>query len=43
MAASVYVALALQPSVAAIMFVTLAAYIPITIYLTEVGAEGGLG
>ena len=34
-AASIYVATALRPSVAAIMFVTLASYIPITIVLTE--------
>ena len=34
-AAAVYVAAALEPWVAAIMFVTLASYIPLTIYLTE--------
>lgn len=34
-AASVYMALALQPWIAIIVFITLGSYIPMTIYLTE--------
>lgn len=34
-AACAYLATALQPWIAAILFVTLASYIPLTVYLTE--------